>query len=178
MAGFSTSSPRSRLTQNGLLAQFRVSWLEAMIDWFTGRLGDIDPIQWRWKAISMASNLEKTKRAYELFKQGDIPTLVKEFVDDTCTWISPGPQDPLPWAGHFRGKQEVANFFARVAQNLEFIEFAPTEMIEQGDTVMVIGRSTARSKKTGKTMREDWAHVFKFNQGRLVFFKNTQIRRL
>jgi ketosteroid isomerase-like protein len=121
--------------------------------------------------ISMASNLEKTKNAYALFKHHDIPTLIREFVDDACTWISPGPQDKLPWAGHFRGKQEVANFFARVSQNLEFTEFAPVEMIEQGDTVMVIGKSTARSKKTGKIMKEDWVHVFEFNQGRLVFFQ-------
>jgi ketosteroid isomerase-like protein len=119
----------------------------------------------------MASNVEKTKRAYALFRQDDIPTLVKEFVDDACTWISPGPQDKLPWAGHFSGKQEIANFFERVAQNLEFIEFTPVEMIEHGDTVMVIGRSTARSKKTGKTMKEDWVHVFKFNQSKLVFFQ-------
>ena len=38
----------------------------------------------------MASNLETTKKGYELFKQGDISTLVKDIVDDTCTWISPG----------------------------------------------------------------------------------------
>ena len=33
----------------------------------------------------MASNLETTKKGYELFKQGDISTLVKDIVDDTCT---------------------------------------------------------------------------------------------
>jgi uncharacterized protein len=119
----------------------------------------------------MASNVETTKRGYELFKQGDIPTLVKDIVDDNCVWISPGPQDKLPWAGHFRGKQEVTNFFKRVAENLEFVEFSPREMIAQGDAVAVIGRSTARSKKTGKTMNEDWVHVFKYDQGRIVFFQ-------
>ncbi len=119
----------------------------------------------------MVSNLETTKKAYELFKQGDIPTLVKDFVDDTCTWISPGPQDKLPWAGNFKGRMEIADFFARVAQNLDFTEFAPREMIEQGDTVVVIGTSSARVKKTGKTMKDDWAHIFKFSQGRVTFFQ-------
>ena len=96
---------------------------------------------------------------------------MKDIVDDTCTWISPGPQDKLPWAGNFKGKQEIADFFARVAQNLEFTEFAPREMIEQGDTVVVIGTSSGRATRTGKTIKDDWVHIFKYNQGRMVFFQ-------
>jgi len=53
------------------------------------------------------------------------------------------------------------DFFARVAQNLDFTEFAPREMIEQGDTVVVIGTSSARAKRTGKTITDDWVHIFK-----------------
>jgi uncharacterized protein len=131
----------------------------------------IDLFQRQRGGTSMASNLETIKKGYELFKQGDISTLVKDIVDDTCTWISPGPQDKLPWAGNFKGKQEIADFFARVAQNLDFTEFAPREMIEQGDTVVVIGTSSVRAKRTGKTIKEDWVHIFKYNHGRMVFFQ-------
>ena len=90
----------------------------------------------------MASNLETTRKGYELFKQGDISTLVKDIVDDTCTWITPGPRDKLPWAGNFKGKRGIADFFARVAQNLDITKFEPREIIEQGDTVVVIGTSS------------------------------------
>jgi hypothetical protein len=38
----------------------------------------------------MASNLETTKKGYELFRQGDISTFVKDIVDATFTWVSPG----------------------------------------------------------------------------------------
>jgi len=119
----------------------------------------------------MASNLETTKRGYDLFKQGDIATLIKDLVDDSCTWITPGPENKLPWAGHFKGKQGIADFFTRVGQNLEFSEFAPSEFIEQGDTVVAIGRAIARSKKTGKTIKDDWVHIFKYRQGRIVSFQ-------
>jgi len=60
----------------------------------------------------MASNVETTKKGYESFQRGDIPTLIKEMIDDNCTWISPGPKDKLPWAGSFKGKQEITKFFA------------------------------------------------------------------
>ena len=117
----------------------------------------------------MTSNLETTKKAYELFKQGDIATLVKDIVDATCTWISPGPQDKLPWAGNFKGRQEIADFFARVAQHLDFAEVTLREMIEQGETVVAIGASAVRAKRTGKTIKYNWIHIFKYNQGRMVF---------
>jgi uncharacterized protein len=119
----------------------------------------------------MASNLETTRKAYELFQQGDIPGLVRDIVDDACIWISPGVAGELPWAGHFKGKREVADFFTRVAENLTFSDFAPRQMIEQGDTVVVIGTSTSQAKKTGKTIKEDWVHVFKYDQERMIFFQ-------
>jgi uncharacterized protein len=119
----------------------------------------------------MASNVEATKKAYETFKRGDIPALIKEMIDDDCTWISPGPKDKLPWAGIFKGKQEIGNFFAQVGHNLEFSEFTPREMIEQGDTVVVLGTLVGRAKKTGKNVKNEWAHVFKYRQGKVVFFQ-------
>ena len=119
----------------------------------------------------MASNIETTKKGYEFFERGDIPALIKEIIDENCTWISPGPKDKLPWAGTFKGKQEIANFFAQVGQNLEFSEFAPREMIEQGDTVVVLGTLAGRAKKTGKSIKNEWAHVFKYRQGKIVFFQ-------
>jgi hypothetical protein len=62
----------------------------------------------------MASNVEATKKGYEWFEKGDIPTLIRDLLDERCTWISPGPPDKLPWAGTFKGKQEIATFFGAV----------------------------------------------------------------
>jgi len=101
----------------------------------------------------MASNLEIAKNGYELFQQGDIPTLVNDLIDDGCTWMMRGPRDKLPWAGRFQGKQQIAGFFAKVAENIEFSEFAPREMIEQGDTVVVLGSSSGQMKKTARSAR-------------------------
>jgi len=76
----------------------------------------------------------------------------------------------LPWAGKFKGRQEIADFFARAAQTLDFAESTPREMIEQGDTVVVIGTSSVRAKRTGKTVKASWA-IFKYHQGKVVFFQ-------
>jgi ketosteroid isomerase-like protein len=119
----------------------------------------------------MASNVEATKKGYECFQRGDIPSLIRDLLDDNCICISPGPSDKLPWAGTFNGKNEIANFFAQVGENLEFSEFARREMIEQGETVVVLGTLAGRAKKTAKAVKNEWAHVFKFRQGKVVFFQ-------
>ena len=41
----------------------------------------------------MASNVEATKRGYEFFQRGDIPSLLRNLIADNCTWISPGPKE-------------------------------------------------------------------------------------
>ena len=43
----------------------------------------------------MASNIEATKKGYEAFQRGDIPSLMKDLLHDDCTWIAPGPKDKL-----------------------------------------------------------------------------------
>jgi ketosteroid isomerase-like protein len=119
----------------------------------------------------MPSNTETAKRGYEFFLRGDVPGLVREIIHDDCTWIGAGPKDKLPWAGHFNGKQGVANFFSVVAQHLHFTKFAPHEYVEQGETVVVIGTSSAQVKSTGKSVDNEWVHVVKFRQGKLIFWQ-------
>lgn len=119
----------------------------------------------------MAANLETTRKVYELFGKGEIPTLMNDHLDAACVWISPGPGDRLPWAGEFKGKPAILDFFTRVAQNLEFTEVVIREMIEQGDTVVIFGASAVRIKKTQKMMNEEWVHIVKYNQGMIVSFR-------
>jgi ketosteroid isomerase-like protein len=97
--------------------------------------------------------------------------LLGDLIADNCTWVSPGRKDILRWAGTFKGKQEIANFFAQVEWTLELTEFTPREIIEQGDIVVVLGTLAGRAKTTAKPIKNEWAHVFKFSQGKVVFFQ-------
>jgi uncharacterized protein len=119
------------------------------------------------------SNLETAKRGYELFQRGDIQTLITDIVDDACQWNSTGPKDKLPWAGTYTGKQEIGKFFVQLDKHVEFTEFAPHDMIDKGDTVVVLGTFACRMKSTDKKAKIAWAHVLKYgSHGRLVFFQD------
>jgi ketosteroid isomerase-like protein len=54
---------------------------------------------------------------------------------------------------------------------LEFSEFAPREVIEHGETVLVLGTLAGQAKKTGKAVKNEWAHVFYISARKGRFFQ-------
>ena len=120
----------------------------------------------------MASVVELAQRGYALFLKGDVPTLIAELVDEDCQCILSGPRNTLPWAGAFRGKAGVAEFFSRLARSVDFTSFEPRQMIADGDSVAIVGVSTGQVKASGKTFRNEWVHVCRYRDGRLVYFRD------
>src|SRR5262249_45442624 len=111
------------------------------------------------------SNTELAKKGFELFLRGDVQTLINDLVDDQCEWSTPGPKDKLPWAGTYKGKEEIGSFFLIVDEHLECSEFTPMDFIEREDTVVVIGTYTCKVRSTGKKVSGDWVQVAKYTSG-------------
>jgi ketosteroid isomerase-like protein len=88
---------------------------------------------------------------------------VRVIIDITCIWITP--------AGICKGRQEIADFFTLVADKLDFHDLVPHETIEQGETIVVICTAFFQVKKTGRTVEEGLVHIIKYNEGRMVYFK-------
>jgi len=53
---------------------------------------------------------------------------------------------------------------------LEFEQFAPREFIAQGDIVVVLVFVRVRSKATGRTVDNDYVHVYTVRYGKIVQF--------
>ncbi len=119
----------------------------------------------------MSANLELTQRGYALFAQGDIETLITEVVGRNCQWSVPGPKN-VPLSGLYEGPAGAGEFFTRLAQHLQITKFEPTQFIDGGDTIVVIGREEATVKKTGKQYSQDWVHVLRYRDGTMVAFQS------
>lgn len=115
------------------------------------------------------ANLNAAQEAYAAFGRGDIPAVLAAMSDD-IEWVMLGPSD-LPWAGTFRGKQAVGEWFQRLGENLEFRVFQPKEWIAQGDKVAVLLRGEATYRKTGKPIDQDEVHWMTFRDGKMVRFQ-------
>ncbi len=115
-------------------------------------------------------NTETARRAYDLFKAGDIESLMGLYTDD-ASWESPKTEN-VAHSGKRKGKQQMLEFMSLVGEHSENIHFEPREIIAQGDKVVVLGDYRWRIPATGKEYESDFVHVCTFNDdGKITSFK-------
>jgi ketosteroid isomerase-like protein len=111
----------------------------------------------RHKGVSVASqNVEMTKKAYEAFAAGDLETVLSTF-DDNVEFVVPGNSTI---SGTYRGKAEVTNFFAKLAE--KSFTNTPSRFVADEDVVVVLGQITAGGESAPE------ADVSTFRGGKIV----------
>ncbi len=123
--------------------------------------------------MSAEENVKTVQEGYAAFGRGDVPAILELLTDD-IEWIEPGPPDVIPVAGTYRGKDEVARFFATLGEHLDIHKFEPHEFIAQGDHVVVLISSEATVKRTGRKITDHLAHLWTFEGGKLAHFETFQ----
>lgn len=117
--------------------------------------------------MSEQANVQLIQNAYAAFQRGDIQTILDSLTRDV-KWIAPNIQ---PVAGTYRGPQEVATFFQRVSETVEFLSFEPHEYVAQGDRVIVLGHYKGIARSTGRSYDTDWVMAFKLTNGKVSEFQ-------
>jgi uncharacterized protein len=110
-------------------------------------------------------NLEAVQSVYEAFAKGDVPAVLG-FLDPNIAWTGRSP-----YAGTYHGPKAVLEgVFMRLGT--EWIDFScvPTEFIDGGDAVVVLGEYSGEYKTTSKSFAADFAHVWKIQEGKAIKF--------
>ena len=118
--------------------------------------------------MSEQANTRLIEQAYDNFKRGDIQAVLGLFSED-IEWRLPDIPN-VPFGGVRHGREQVAQFFASLADSQEVQQFDPQEYIAQGEKVVARGHYAWRVKSTGRTYEGDWAHVFTVRDGKVVAF--------
>jgi ketosteroid isomerase-like protein len=114
-------------------------------------------------------NIGLVQRGYEAFGRGDLDGLLS-LLDANVEWKTPGASD-LPTAGTRRGHAQVREFFGTLSELFDFELFEPRTFIADGDRVVVLGLDRIKVKGTGKTLSEEWCHIFTLRNGKVVAFQ-------
>lgn len=104
---------------------------------------------------------------YEALGRGDVGRILGLVTDDVL-WEVPGPTDILPFAGAWRGRDAVAEFFERFNSVVDVDQFTPTQYIIQGNTVAALADVRGRAKATGVTYEQGIAHWITVRGGRIA----------
>jgi ketosteroid isomerase-like protein len=118
--------------------------------------------------VSASSNVDIVKQGYAAFGQGDVPGILA-LNDANTEWTLPGAS-LVPWAGIYRGHDELQKFFTLLAEAVDFEAFEPRQFLGDGDTVVVIGYEKGRVKASGKAFESHWVHVHTLSGGKTTHF--------
>lgn len=108
----------------------------------------------------MGTPTEIAMQGYAAFGRRDIPALLALLSDDIEWRFLGSPETGTPFGGTYKGKQQVAEFFGKLAQSDEILEFQPLEFLEGPNHVTVLGRTKSRPLPDGKAHVTEWVQVF------------------
>lgn len=113
------------------------------------------------------SNLKKIKATYDAFAKGDIPSVL-EILSADIEWTE---AEGFPYGGTYHGPRAVLEgVFMRLGSEWNGFAAVPHELIDGGDTIVALGKYSGTYKATNKSFQADFAHVWKFREGKAVRF--------
>jgi len=109
------------------------------------------------------SNVDTARSAYEAFGRGDLEALSGDFADDAVWYTS----EELPLGGETKGRDAIMANFAQIPNYWSSFSVEPSEFIDGGDTVVVLGTQRAGNDKG--SFESPFVHVMKYDgDGKLV----------
>lgn len=121
--------------------------------------------------MSREQNISQTQKLFEAFGAGDVPRIL-DFVNDDILIEFYGPEDVIPYAGTYKGRDEARTFFETVLSSVNIHTFEPEEFLADKDKVIVTGHLHLTPKTTSGTIKSDFVHVITMVDGKWSRFRD------
>ncbi|USZ73527.1 nuclear transport factor 2 family protein [Natronosalvus halobius] len=114
-------------------------------------------------------NTERVQELYDSFGKGDFEA-IRNIMDPDVELHEP---KGIAGGGTHHGFDEIVeNVFSRVGTEWEDVSVAPERYVEDDDTVVVLLTWSGTSTKTGKSVEYPNAHVFDFEEGKIIQWRS------
>ncbi len=108
------------------------------------------------------TNVDTAQRSYAAFGEGDLES-IRSVLGEDAIWVT---SDEVPDGGEVRGRDEIIANFANLPNVWRQFEVKPDEFIDGGEWVIVRGTQTVGTD--GGTRSAPFAHLMKFEDGKIV----------
>ncbi len=116
----------------------------------------------------MNPNAETARALYAAFAAGDVPTVLGGMAPDIHWTEAAGG----PYGGVSNGPMEVlSNVFMKLGTEWDGFTAIPHDYVSEGDMVVALGDYGGTFKATGKSFTAPFAHVWKFQDGKVISFQ-------
>jgi len=99
--------------------------------------------------LERGNHTKLIQQAYQSIKAADIPSFLNLLAENVL-WIVPEMTN-VPFAGTWQGREQAGQFFSRMVEVQDVVEFEPEEFIAQRNNVVVLGHFTMHVRATGRT---------------------------
>ena len=110
----------------------------------------------------MSQNSDALRSGYEAFNNGDVDAVAAIFADD-ITWEGPNTHG-VPMSGKHEGKEAVLGALGSISDNFDSYRVSPDEMVEEGDTIVVLSHIEATAK-SGNEIKAPGVEVWEMSDG-------------
>ena len=118
----------------------------------------------------MPSNREFVQSLYDAFVRGDADTVLAGLAPDV-EW-NEAKGSPYADMNPYRGPEEVGNgVFGRLLADYDEFTLQPHQLVEDGDTVVGLGRYQGVHRASGQRLDAPFAHVWTVNDGKVTAFQ-------
>jgi ketosteroid isomerase-like protein/SAM-dependent methyltransferase len=117
----------------------------------------------------MGTNTDTIKASYAAFARGEVDTALACFAPD-IEWTHPDGMADFGLGGTRKGIAEVREFMARARTVFSEIRGEPSEFLESGDRVVVLGRHHMRGRESGLAATVPYVHTWLFADGTATHF--------
>jgi ketosteroid isomerase-like protein len=107
----------------------------------------------------MGGHTDTLKGGYQAFRDGDAEGMKAAWTDD-IRWEGPNAME-LPGGGRHEGADDILQMLGQIGERWESFEVSPDEFHEDGDTVIVLGKTTATPKDGGDQVTVPFVHVWR-----------------
>ena len=111
------------------------------------------------------TNLEIIQAHYAASAQGDIKEAMRYMSSDMAWTEMAG----FPYGGTYRGVDEIlAGVFERINNDWENFTVIPNAYHDAGESILVAGHYSGTYKKTGKSFKARFMHVWKLKDEQII----------
>ena len=109
-------------------------------------------------------DVENLQAGYQAFGSGDLEGATRDFADDV-EWST---SDEVPNGDTTTGKQALIESWQRIPEYWSDFAVKPSEFIDAGDKVIVLGTQRATAKDSGASFESPYVHVAWVADGKLT----------
>src|ERR1017187_2247517 len=124
-----------------------------------------------WRPFFMSqANVDLIQGLYAAFARGDGPAVLAS-MDPAIVWNEAENflyADRNPYVGHAAVADGI---FFRLATEWDHFQALPSEFLDAGDTVVVLGYYKAAYKATGTPLNAQFAHIWRLRDAKITAFQ-------